>query len=139
MKKIIKTILLVIWLCLIYYFSNQNGTTSGGLSTRILVYIGNFFKVSDLESFVSNFSFLIRKTAHFSEYFILFILSYECFKEYKIDELLLVSILFCIMCASFDEVHQLFINERSGQILDVAIDSFGSLSSSLFWHKLIKR
>lgn len=139
MKKLVKTLLLILWLSLIFYFSSQIGTESGGLSSRILAYIGNFLKVSDIDSFVSNFSFLIRKTAHFSEYFILLILAYECFKEYKIDYLLLTSILFCVLAASFDEFHQLFVSGRSGQVSDVFIDSLGVIFSSLIWHKLIKK
>lgn len=139
MKKFVKTLLLICWLCLIYYFSSQTGTESGGLSNRILASIGSFLKVSDIDSFVSTFGFLIRKTAHFSEYFILFILSYECFKEYKLPKLLLISIIFCVLVAGFDEFHQLFVTGRSGQFTDVLIDSSGSLISSLVWHKLFKR
>lgn len=139
MKKFIKTLLLILWLCLIYYFSSQNGSESSGLSTRVLTYIGNFLHVSNMDNFVSSFSFLIRKTAHFTEYFILFILSYECFKEYKINKLLLISLLFCLLAAGFDEFHQLFIDGRSGQVLDVLIDFSGSLFSSLFYVKLLKR
>lgn len=139
MKKIIKTIILFVWLALIYYFSSQTGSQSGGLSTKILAYIGNILKVEDIENFVNSFSFIIRKGAHFTEHFILFILTYECFKEYKIDYLLLVSILFCLLSASFDECHQLLIPGRSGQFSDVLIDFSGSLFSYLIWHKLIKK
>lgn len=138
MKRFIKTILLFAWLLLIYYFSSQSGTSSGGLSDKILFYIANLLKISNIDSFVNNFSYLIRKAAHFSEYFILFILAYECFKEYKIDYLLMVSILFCIFAASFDECHQLLVEDRSGQVSDVLIDSCGSFISCLIWLKLFK-
>lgn len=139
MKKFLKTLVLILWLALIYYFSSQNGTVSGGLSSRILIYIANILKITNVDSFVSNFSFLIRKLAHFSEYFILFILTYVCFKEYKINNLLLISLLFCLLAASFDEIHQLFIEGRSGQVRDVLIDFFGSLTSSLFYKKILKK
>lgn len=139
MKKFVKTLALILWLALIYYFSSQNGTVSGGLSSRILIYIANILKITNVDSFVSNFSFLIRKLAHFSEYFILFILTYVCFKEYKINNLLLISLLFCLLAASFDEIHQLFIEGRSGQVRDVLIDFFGSLTSSLFYKKILKK
>lgn len=139
MKKFIKTSLFILWLCLIYYFSSQTGTVSGGLSDRVLRWIADILRISDVNTFVSNFSFLIRKTAHFSEYFILFILTYECFKEYKIKNILIISIIFCVIYAGFDEYHQLFVNGRSGQFTDVLIDSSGSLVSSLIWHKLFKK
>lgn len=138
MKKIIKTILWFAWLALIFCLSNENGTQSSSLSNGILMHIANFLKVSDVESFVDTFGFIIRKGAHFSEYFILYILTIECFKEYKINNLVLISILFCVLYASFDEFHQLFIDGRCGQVKDVLIDSSGSLFSSLIWH-LIKK
>jgi VanZ family protein len=34
---------------------------------------------------------------------------------------------FCLTYAASDEIHQLFIRERSGQLLDVAIDTVGIL------------
>ncbi len=138
MKKIIKTILWFAWLILIFCLSNENGTQSSSLSNGILLYIAKFLKVSDIAWFIHTFSFIIRKGAHFSEYFILYILTIECFKEYKVNHLVLISIIFCVIYASFDEFHQLFIDGRCGQFKDVLIDSSGSLCSLLFWH-LIKK
>ena len=139
MKKMIKTFLWIFWLVLIYYFSSQNGSESGFLSNSILIKIADILKINDVDSFIKTFSVLIRKTAHFVEYFMLFILTYECLKEYKIRKVLIVSLLFCISWAFFDEFHQLFVDGRCGQIKDVLIDSFGSFTSLLFWHHLIKR
>lgn len=135
----IKTFLWIFWLVLIYYFSSQNGSESGFLSNSILIKIADILKINDVDSFIKTFSVLIRKTAHFVEYFMLFILTYECLKEYKIRKVLIVSLLFCISWAFFDEFHQLFVDGRCGQIKDVLIDSFGSFTSLLFWHHLIKR
>ncbi len=134
-KKILKTLLLILWLTLIYYFSSQSGTISSNTSGRLLVLIGNFLKVSDIESFVSSFSFLIRKTAHFTEYFILFLISINCFKEYSTsNKIAIIALIFCVLCASFDEFHQLFVDGRSGQVKDVLIDSCGSAFPFLLWH-----
>ena len=124
---------------LIFYFSSQNGTKSDFLSNGILIKIADLLRINDVDSFVEMFGILIRKVAHFVEYFMLFILTYECFKEYKIKKVLVVSLLFCILWAFFDEFHQLFVDGRCGQIKDVLIDSFGSFTSLLFWHHLIKR
>ena len=139
MKKTIKTFLWIFWLILIFYFSSQNGTKSDFLSNGILIKIADLLRINDVDSFVEIFGILIRKVAHFVEYFMLFILTYECFKEYKIKKVLVVSLLFCILWAFFDEFHQLFVDGRCGQIKDVLIDSFGSFTSLLFWHHLIKR
>ncbi|MDO4500716.1 MAG: VanZ family protein [Erysipelotrichaceae bacterium] len=142
MKKIIKTSLLLLWLFLIYYLSSQTGSVSGGLSEKILreiaIFINQFIKI-DIDSFVKSSHFLFRKGAHFMEYFILYILSIECFKEYKDKPSAIYTLLFVILYACFDEFHQLFVGGRAGQIRDVLIDSSGAIFSSLIWHKLFKK
>lgn len=138
MKKIIKTLLFLIWLILIYLLSAETGDQSGSLSDGILLSIAKLLKISDTKAFVDTFGFFIRKLAHFSEYFILYILTYECFKEYNCPKLIVVSVLFCVLYASFDEFHQLFVDGRCGQLSDVMIDSSGSIVSCFLW-RLVKK
>lgn len=138
MKKIIKTLLFVSWLILIYLLSTETGDQSGSLSDGILLSIAKLLKISDTKAFVDTFGFFIRKLAHFSEYFILYILTYECFKEYNCPKLIVVSVLFCVLYASFDEFHQLFVDGRCGQLSDVIIDSSGSIVSCFLW-RLVKK
>lgn len=138
MKKIIKTLLFVRWLILIYLLSAETGDQSGSLSDGILLSIAKLLKISDTKAFVDTFGFFIRKLAHFSEYFILYILTYECFKEYNCPKLIVVSVLFCVLYASFDEFHQLFVDGRCGQLSDVIIDSSGSIVSCFLW-RLVKK
>lgn len=138
MKKIIKTLLFLSWLILIYLLSAETGDQSGSLSDGILLSIAKLLKISDTKAFVDTFGFFIRKLAHFSEYFILYILTYECFKEYNCPKLIVVSVLFCVLYASFDEFHQLFVDGRCGQLSDVMIDSFGSSVSCFLW-RLVKK
>ena len=138
MKKIIKTLLFVSWLILIYLLSAETGDQSGSLSNGILLSIAKLLKISDTKAFVDTFGFFIRKLAHFSEYFILYILTYECFKEYNCQKLIVVSVLFCVLYASFDEFHQLFVDGRCGQLSDVMIDSSGSIVSCFLW-RLVKK
>ena len=134
MKKIIKTLLFVSWLILIYLLSAETGDQSGSLSDGILLSIAKLLKISDTKAFVDTFGFFIRKLAHFSEYFILYILTYECFKEYNCPKLIVVSVLFCVLYASFDEFHQLFVSGRSGEIGDVLIDSSGGFIGSYLYY-----
>ena len=138
MKKIIKTLLFVSWLILIYLLSAETGDQSGSLSDGILLSIAKLLKISDTKAFVDTFGFFIRKLAHFSEYFILYILTYECFKEYNCPKLIVVYVLFCVLYASFDEFHQLFVDGRCGQLSDVIIDSSGSIVSCFLW-RLVKK
>ena len=119
MKKIIKLLLIIIWLLVIFLFSNQDGSTSTSLTNGILEkYL--FFVDSDI------FFMIIRKMAHITEYFILGILVLNFINEFKIDKKIVVSILICFILASFDELHQLFIPDRTGCLLDVFIDMIGA-------------
>lgn len=78
---------------------------------------------------------LIRKTAHFSEYFILAYLGYRVLANYhKLDFLwtLTITFIFCSTYAMTDEYHQTFIYGRKGSLTDVLIDMVG-VSTFLFF------
>lgn len=117
MKILLKRTLLIGWLVIIFLLSNQNGEVSGNLSGGILTLLG----ISDIPWL----HLLIRKFAHFSEYFILYLLFGINFgyKRY--------SFLFCVLVAVSDEFHQLFIADRVGSLIDVLIDSSGSLMAGI--------
>ena len=129
-KKIIKIIILILWMLVIFLLSNQTGSESTGLSDKLIC------------SVMSNctpdiYSFIVRKTAHFILYFILGIFTILNFKLSK--ESIINAILICIIYAFSDEIHQMFINNRSGELRDIIIDSIGAISSILLFYKLKKR
>lgn len=154
MKKFIKTVILIGFLVMMYCLSAQNGNDSSALSNSVLNYIydwvkslGNY-KLGLISNWINSFegnslyntlSFYIRKLAHFSEFFILFILSYECFKEYKIKHVIVLSLAFCLLCAITDELHQFFVLGRVASLRDCLIDLSGSVFGYLFWHHLCKK
>ena len=128
--KIFLTILTVIWMIVIFLFSNSPADESSDLSNSFMkntiVKIVKVFK-KDLneEEFMKKMSTPIRKLAHFTEYMILGVLLFLTLKQYGIDNKWIV-ILGCMIYASTDEIHQLFIEGRTGRILDVFIDTIGS-------------
>lgn len=130
--KWFKIILLILWMGLIFSFSNQTGTSSSSLSTKVLtriaVTIDKDMTDEEIDEFVDKYSFIIRKVAHLTIYFILGILTYINLKEYmKVTPALVIySIIFCLVYASTDEIHQLLVNGRSGNIYDVILDTCGS-------------
>ena len=137
-KKIIFTFLLVLWMVIIFMFSNQKSVASTEKSksfvrsTIITIYKLFDSNASDekLEEIVETFDVPVRKIAHFTEYFILGILVLFTFKSYNIKDIYLM-ILFCFLYACSDEIHQLFVPGRSGNFIDIIIDSLGSISSIL--------
>jgi len=135
LKKTISWILVILWAALIFSFSNQTGTNSGGLSTRITEFILGIFNL-ELEAEAFNFcQFLVRKTAHFSEYAIFSVLIFNAVYNtfsLKIKYTALISFICAALYSISDEFHQLFIADRVGSPIDCMIDSFGALTGVLF-------
>ena len=75
----------------------------------------------------------VRKTGHFTVYTSLGILIYLCAKTFKGGEKkkILISVLLAFLYACTDEIHQLFVNGRSGEFRDVCIDTSGALFGAL--------
>ncbi len=122
-KKLFWGLLTLLWCFIIFSFSSQSGVSSQKLSDSLVPII-----------LLNKFPFLgilIRKTAHFMEYAILFFLAANYFKEFNNPKYLFIALLFSILCAFFDEFHQLFVDGRSGQIKDVLIDSMGAFVTLL--------
>lgn len=125
-KRWIFAILCLFWMLVIFQFSASQGEESAGLSDRIaqaLCQVLSFVPYNDTTIFV------IRKLAHFSEYAILGFLYYQWISTYALSKKtsMLISVLLVIGYATTDEVHQLFVDGRSGQFKDVCIDSSGGL------------
>lgn len=129
--KIIKLIIVIIWMTVIFLFSNQPADDSSKISdglilktVRIIEKI-NHKKYND-EEILNKFVKPVRKTAHFIIYFLLGIFVFLLIKEYNLKSIIIVSLLICIIYATTDEIHQLFVSGRSGELLDVINDSFSS-------------
>ncbi len=73
---------------------------------------------------------IVRKTAHFSLYAVLAVLTLLLVKSYGAVWLLsgIISAAYCLLFAISDEVHQLFVDGRSGQVSDVFLDFCGALA-----------
>ena len=147
-NKIILYILIIFWMGLIFYFSHQpsvqSDSVSNGLMAKIIdiveVAINHEFSESEIENIYEYGITPLRKGAHLSIYFILGILIYCLVKEYKLDKkkIFIISLLLCMLYACSDEIHQLFIFGRSGEIRDVLIDTFGSLTGIFITSKILK-
>lgn len=134
MKKL-SVFLVIIWMIVIFMLSSFNGNISSvqsdgivSLLARIIHYTGD----------IDILRFIVRKVAHFTEYLILGILVINALKYNSIKDMMKLSILICILYASLDEIHQLFVSDRAGNIFDVLIDTLGSLTG-IFLYKVIRK
>lgn len=141
--KVVKICFLVLWMALIFSFSNQKDVDSSKISDGFIdrtvvkiykVFNENITKEKESE-IIEKYTYPIRKLAHYTLYFVLGILSFLVVKDYSINKKLIIySLLICFLYACSDEFHQLFVIGRSASIKDVIIDTFGSFCSiSIFY------
>jgi VanZ family protein len=125
-KKIVAWILLLFWMSLIFFMSNQPADISDGQSD-LLIKIFSYIGIELNDYFGNLASFVVRKGAHFTEYLILYLLSYNLNKNYFNKKVKLYSIIVIFLYACSDEIHQFFIPGREMHIRDVLIDTSGGL------------
>lgn len=146
-KKIILYILIILWMILIFIFSNidsnNSNKTSMGTIDKIIDKVDEATYDTGIRDhhvsndkkllLISNLNLPIRKLAHFTEYLILCILLIYVLNLSKVKHKYIISIIICILYAFTDEYHQTFINGRTGQFIDVVIDSSGAFIGSLIY------
>lgn len=127
-KKLIKWLALIVWLIIIFLFSQQ--PHSGEATHSIIEQLLPNLKTNNIVDIIN---FIIRKLAHLTEYFILTLLTISLLKEYTKQEkiILISSLLFCFLYALSDEYHQSFIAGRGSSMKDVLIDTLGGIFASL--------
>ena len=140
MKKVFKLMLLILWMILIFCFSNQKADDSSKLSDGVIVRVASVFVKGDLtknkkDELIDKYTFIIRKAAHFSIYLILGIFSINLLSSFDIKRIIAFSGLICFIYACTDEFHQLFIMGRSCEMRDVLIDTLGSFVGILIYYK----
>ena len=126
MKKIIKLILIILWMGLIFSFSSDNADKSTVKSDGVIIRICETVlnrKLNDTEKekYTSKYIVPVRKSAHFTLYFILGILVFLFVKDFTAMKykVVLICVLVVLLYSISDEVHQLFVPGRSGEVLDV--------------------
>lgn len=152
-KKIVLWLAVIGMSVLIFGFSSHSGEQSSGLSVKITESIvSTIEKVYGIESDVQRENIfeithiIVRKGAHFTEFAVLGILSFLLLESYGflVKTCARWALLYCLLFAICDEVHQLFVDGRAGKFFDVCIDFAGSFVGIMFcwlvcWHKKKKK
>ena len=118
--------------CMIFWFSSetaeQSRLISGTLTRQILrIVISDYDALPKEEqtALILQFHFWVRKAAHLTEYLLLGLTTSACFVVWKVKFPFLTAQICGSLYAATDEVHQLFVDSRSGELRDFLIDSFG--------------
>lgn len=124
--------------CMIFIFSMSSqkaddSKRSSGNTIRFFlrIFVGDFDSLPQAEQdeMIENWQHIARKGAHFTVYMVLgalFCQAYYGFTD-KGGFLIPASVLSAALFAASDELHQLFVPGRSGEIADIALDSGGAL------------
>lgn len=129
--------ILIAWMALIFFMSHQVATTSSGMS-------GYF--VEPIKPYAPDFTediltTLVRKSAHIFMYFVLGILIYLALQGHRFSNIRLIiySILSAFVYAVTDEIHQMFVPGRSGEVRDIMIDTIGASIGILICYLLMRK
>lgn len=147
-KDKVLIILAIIWMGVIFMFSAQvsdesksssNKVTSAVVNTVISIKKENISE-EKRQKIIEDKTFIVRKSAHFTEYFILglILILYLQTKEKLATKYIILAIIFCVLYATSDEIHQLFVDGRSCKVMDILIDTCGSSLAILGFTSIYK-
>lgn len=129
-------VLMLVWMTVIFLFSAQAAEESAAPSNwladrlaRLLRFWYDGLSEPRRQLWYSRFTFLIRKTAHMSEYAVLAALALFWLRgSFGLSERknAALAFLFSTVYAATDEFHQTFVAGRAGRLIDVLIDASGA-------------
>lgn len=133
LKQVLFLALVLAWMTVIFYFSNQPGEDSSNTSSRTAMLItevityGQSISIEEKQNIVIILNPIVRKMAHYSLYtlggflIINYINTYNWQDKKKISYSTLIGAIYAIT----DEVHQFFIEGRTAKLTDVLLDTLG--------------
>jgi VanZ family protein len=123
-----------LWASFILFFSSGHFSSSN--TSQILGPLLQWFVPAISVQQIELIHFLIRKFAHWANYFVLGALTMRAFYNPALGTWekrhVLWTILIILVLASADEFHQAFVPARSASAVDVMIDLFGGICGALF-------
>ena len=141
-KKIIRVLLWMLVLLtasVIFSFSSMNGPESMEFSDGFTYWFMRLFHPDyeqmppeEQEAVYQLFVFIVRKTAHFTEFAALGFSLWLLIHDYQVRRAALWSWCIGTLYACTDEIHQALIGTRTPALMDVGIDSAGVLFGTLF-------
>lgn len=134
----------------IFRFSSEDAKKSTETSGKVVrtvaeVVVPSYKKMTPKEqdSFVESVMNTVRKAAHFTIFACLGLWLWFLTSRYRKSFILPLAVGISALYACTDELHQIFVSGRSGQIKDVLIDTAGAFAGALtalilflIWQKL---
>ncbi|MBQ3063663.1 MAG: VanZ family protein [Clostridia bacterium] len=136
-RKILKwalTAAVVGWCIFIWQFSFAPAAKSAETSSAVQDICNEVLESLGSDKQVS--SHTVRKTAHFTEFFVLGMLAVAALAAHGFRHALLLSPLVFVPAAIVDECIQLFTPNRGPSVLDVLLDSLGGICGACLFFAL---
>jgi VanZ family protein len=122
---------LAAWACFVLFASSASFSASN--TSRIIRPLLLWLFPDISEGSLNYVHFLVRKTAHFSEYALLALLAARAFRTSHLEKLgrfwWLAAFAFVACVALVDEYHQSFLPSRTGTIYDSLLDMTGGATA----------
>ena len=134
--RILSGIAVLFWMVLIFGFSAQTGESSENMSGSVIKSVVGVLNPefdtrteTQQSEIISSWQTVVRKTAHFSEYALLAILTANAIRTYKIKRPFkwIIPPAVCLIYAVSDELHQYFVGGRACRLFDVGVDTAGGI------------
>lgn len=147
--KILRAVILVLLIAdmiAIFSFSAQKAEQSDGTSTGFIQVLAEMFYPGfrtlgeeAQTNVVQSLQFVVRKAAHMTEFASLGVLLCAFAFTFRLTfKSFFLSFLFGVFYAVSDEIHQLFVEGRSGQLSDVCFDAVGLAAGMVLFAVTVK-
>jgi len=126
----------ICWMVVIFLASTDMGSAEH--TSRIVEPLLRWLRPGISQDGINRVHFLIRKTAHLTEYSILAVLLCRAVEQSRRNfghwKSVLVALGVATLYAASDEFHQSFVSSRTASVRDVMIDSCGAMIGLfIFW------
>jgi VanZ family protein len=133
-KQIVYLVLSLLTMAVIFFFSSQTGTQSGEVSGGVRAWLTEGIRAIFPEAVADFLLEHVRQMAHVFLYSCLSLFVTLFFSTFALPKKWLYFLLpigVCFLYACSDEIHQLFVDGRSGSFRDVCIDGIGFVTVNL--------
>lgn len=143
--KILKVF--IVFLCMFTIFmlsaddNNESNKKSDGLIIKACkILVRKDLSEKEQQAYIDKYVTFVRKSAHFTIYLLLGLSIISLIKEYRQIDIksLIIALIISVLYAVSDEIHQILVPGRSGEIRDVLIDSIGSLTGIYLYYLFYK-
>ena len=128
---------------IIFVFSmmpaEKSANTSGGILSVLVSFFENAANRPLSAETVDLLHTLIRKCAHITEYAVLGVTVVYAFYERISTHHIIIPLVVSALYAASDELHQVFVPGRSGEIKDILIDTAGALIGILIMNAIFRK